>query len=173
MNRNALNSVPIGMGNPNNLIQIIITQVLQAIGSLRATVIKYSKATTEHVVVGTVRAERWVYSGIEATHEAVGEVLGRAYRPIYAAAVQVKELIGSALGYKELPFRAEDSLLLEQSLDPVIGHAVHGAVTQVHILEGTVKGHDLNYEWAPQQRRVALPDSPRRVAVLASTSSGV
>lgn len=172
MNRNTLNSVPIGMGVTNNLVRISITQVLQAVGSLRATAIKYSKATTDHVVAGTVRAERWVCSSIEATHEVVSEVLGRAYRPIYSAAIQAKQLIGSMLGHREIPLKTIDSLMLDQSLTVRVQRRVRVQIVQAHQLEGTVKGHDLNYEWAPQQRRIALPDSSRRVAVLASTFPG-
>lgn len=125
MNRNVLNSVPLGVGTQNTLIRVIVAQALQMAGTLRASVFQYSKITALHTQTSALKAGRWVSAKATAVKELTGVVAGAVYHPVYAVGTQVIRLVATALPHRERQVKLNTLAGLMQGISPTIWLARH------------------------------------------------
>ena len=189
MNRNVLNSVPIGIGVQNSFISVAISQVVKVVGALRAYVIHYSNITVSHTQVSAIGAGSWVSGKILTVAELTGSATGSVLHRVYGACTHAKQLLGTVILNQLRYVKLGGAPSLSNSITPTVWRTVRQSVSthasllstltassyvavstpvvQAHQLATQVVAHDLNFEPAPQTRRVALVVSKRRVAVSA------
>ena len=174
MNRKPLNSIPVGMGAPNNLVRILITRINQQVGTLRSVLIKHGAATQEHLQVGITSAIRWSCLRMAGLQEQTSSLSNRIQRKVSLAWAGCAALVTTVLGRKLIPLQATQVQEHNALLVPTVQTLLWQEITQELLLVPQVTGHDFNTEIAPVTRRSHLPASPRRIAVSgASNNVGV
>lgn len=167
MNRSPLNQTPIGSGSTNNLVRIAITQVLELVGSLRGTVLKYTSIAQEHVLEQSLRATVWVTEKIELICEQVSSLVYGVESGISVSASNVHELVGSCNGTKESNNTIAGECIQESSLTYTVERQVYFSESLEHSLVGNVTGYDLNVGQAPDDRSIVCPAESRSLSVSA------
>lgn len=239
MDRNALNTIPLGVGAPNNLVRSNVSQVLQQVSGATATVRRGVKVVNDHTCDRSLRCVREAAQYGQPQHTQEGKVVGRNFHPIYAYSNREHTLTASGRSNRFrlcnvdqlhvevthpagrvnhlIPADATQEHLQNSVLNPTqwlathvyaaedhgsFSTAVSGCLTAIHVnvdqvsqqegqgfnspwvaqhtpitglltLEDHVIAYDLNQEWAPVSRRIALSKESRSVAVgLLDTTTG-
>ena len=165
MNRAPLNQTPLGSGTSNNLVRVVITQVLELVGSLRGTVLKYTSITQEHLLEQSLHVTYWVTEKLESLCTHVASLVYGVETGIATALSSTLELVGSCNGTKETNSRIESLLSQESTLVYTVEHLIPFSGVLEHTLEGVVIGYDLNTSIAPVERQIVCPAEDRSLAV--------
>ena len=171
MNRSRLNGRVLGAGNRSSAVRLAVAEVLQLVGALRVSVIKYGSAATDLALESSMRLRQRVPIAFTAVAEVVGELSGHVQRRVYGATVEYLALVSSIKASAIIRL----SGVIDSVLDSVVGvtqlHRVHSPVVGIASLESELNGSALYSGPAPDDRTAVIPADVRFVAIPGSENS--
>ena len=171
MNRSRLNGRVLGAGNRSSAVQLAVTEVLQLVGSLRTSVVKYGSAATSIALESSMRLRQRVPIAFASVAESVGELSGHVYRNVYGATVEYLALASSLRASAKIRL----SGAIDSVLDSVVGvtclHLVHSPAVGIALLESELNGSAWYFGPAPDTRSAVIPADVRFVAIPGSENS--
>lgn len=132
MDRNALNSIPLGAGAPNNLVRSKVSQILQQQSGMSGNVEFAFELTANHTQESTATVTRLASHWIATEHQQTGNVTGRQQIPVSGCVATVHELASNGRSNRLLASWIDQE---HQESITGISHAYHrmlGYVAQPH-----------------------------------------
>lgn len=143
MDRNALNSIPLGAGAPNNLVRSKISQTFQQVSGMSGFVeyaIEIEGNKTQEDAVTFVRETR---NYVTTNHQQDGHVFGRQQLPVSGCVATAHELSSNGRSNRLRTSRIDQEHLETLVGIPHVYHSEFGGISQEHLQATALLGTQL------------------------------
>lgn len=143
MDRNALNSIPLGAGAPNNLVRSKISQTFQQVSGMSGFVeyaIEIEGNQTQEDAVTFVRETR---NYVTTNHQQDGHVFGRQQLPVSGCVATAHELSSNGRSNRLRTSRIDQEHLETLVGIPHVYHREFGGISQEHLQATALLGTQL------------------------------
>ena len=171
MNRSRLNGRVLGAGKRSSAVRLAVAEVLQLVGALRVSVIKYGSAATDLALESSMRLRQRVPIAFTAVAEVVGELSGHVQRRVYGATVEYLALASSLKASAKIRLSGVIDSVLDSVMSVTQLHRVHSPVVGIASLESELNGSAWYFGHAPDDRTAVIPADVRFVAIPGSENS--
>jgi hypothetical protein len=171
MNRTRINGAVLGVGTHAARASIAATQIIELVGSLRTSLVKYGQVAASLTMLGSIRLKQQVAISAESSLTLSGQLACHVRQRSYASATQFSALISTLSARVKTPLKGLLLAALQSGVSPTIRHHIHSTETLVLALESDCYGLDVYFGYAPDARFVAISAAPRSVAVPGSDNN--